>query len=625
MSAGSSPGPARTPSPRADAFERALPKVLRKQRGAWFTPPELALATARHTLSPLHERADLRICDPAAGAGSFLLAAARALEQHDAHDAHEFVGIERDADTARLAERELHAAGVRRARIVCADGLVHGDPGSFDCVLTNPPWETLQGTGHDDGYRDELRRRFRHQGRGKLFTYRLFVERAVELLRPGGRLGMIVPASLWFDRDAEPLRRLLLEHCRWQWLFGFENRGRVFEIDCRYRFGAIVATRGGRTDRVRVAFGRTDVAEWAAHEPRTLRYHADELRRLSPHSGAFVEIESRRDLEVLTRMHARGRPLLRGDGEQAAGEHGDGEHGDGGAFTWRQGDFNMTSDRARFVLREHAERDGYRVDGDGVWRRPGAPDLLALRQGAMLYDLDGNAGAHDRGTGHATRWRRPGHPAELRPLYLVDAASWLKDRSARPPARIALRALSNATNERTAIACLLPDVPCGNSLGVLAPASPTRSPLLELAAGAAMLASLPFDWSLRMRLGGTNLNRFVLRELVLPRCDGDATRELAQLALRLCATAPWTDDLWRRADAEGWRPAAGPCLRPDHRRTLATRIDTLVGTAYGLTPDDVDWITRAPPFAKGFWRIERDLPPKQRRPARWQHAAHHPT
>ena len=128
----------------------------------------------------------------------------------------------------------------------------------------------------------QLRDGFVHQGRGKLYTYRLFVERAFQLLRPGGRLGMIVPASLWFDRDALPLRRLLLDQCSWEWLFAFVNRRRLFAIDRRYRFGAMVATKGGRTDAVRVAFGAESADAWSAPTPDHHRYPRDAVFGLSP-------------------------------------------------------------------------------------------------------------------------------------------------------------------------------------------------------------------------------------------------------------------------------------------------------------------------------------------------------
>lgn len=280
----------------------------------------------------------------------------------------------------------------------------------------------------------------------------------------------------------------------------------------------------------------------------------------------------------------------------------------------------MTSDKGRFVLRERAESDGYAGGPDGVWRAADKPDLLPLTQGAMFYDLDANAGAHDRGVGHKTRWRAPQDEEELRPLYLVEAGPWRRAAAARPAARIGLRALSNATNERTAIACLLPDVPCGNSVGVLAPADGSNHPVRDLAAAAAAIASLPFDWALRMRLSGTNLNRFVLADCVLPRLSAAAQDELARLALRLCATTTWSAPLWNHAASEGWCNTRAPARDPEERRALQTRVDVVVADAYGLSAEDVAWITRGEPFAKGFWRIERDLAPTSRRPSRWRAA-----
>jgi len=584
-------------------YQNALSHEQRKRHGVWFTPLELAVPTARRTLLPLLSKnasQPLHICDPAVGGGSFLLAASTVLQESGQRQAS-FHGIDLDEQATDLAKSALLARGESQVSIHVGDGLTDLEPDSFDCILGNPPWETMQDGENAKSRVAALRPHFHHQGKGKLYTYRLFIERAVQLLKPGGRLGLVVPASLWFDRDAGPLRQMLLDQCEWQWLFGFENRERIFAIDSRYRFGAIVATKGGKTSQVQVAFGRNHIDEWAKPEPDHIVYHRDELQRLSPHAGTFVEVDTRRDLDILTRMQARGKPLL---GEQ-------------GAFTWRQGDFNMTSDRDRFTLCKQAERDGYHHDGLGVWKRTGHPDLLALRQGAMIYDLQANSGAHESGAGHKTQWRQPKNPNELRPLYLVDAKAWHEASTKRSVARIGLRALSNATNERTAIACLLPDVPCGNSLGVLTPHDSSRPPLLQLASGAAILSSLPFDWSLRMRLAGTNLNRFVLTDCMLPNVDQATTTCLAQLALRMCATTPWAQELWQIARHEGWADHCEPALEAEERRALTTRIDIAVSQAFGLTLDDVNWMTRGEPFVKGFWRIERTLPLEQRRPNRW--------
>lgn len=612
----------------AHDYPALLDPSLRKRRGAWFTPAAITEPTVARALQPLLPRmreGTVRICDPAVGGGAFLLAALRWQRENGVPAGRAVAslhGRDLDGTVAAIAAVALwEACGadapdlLQLARQVCAgDGLHDLEPASFDAVVTNPPWETLQASDEARQAVARLRRHFVHQGSGKLYTYRLFVERAHQLLRHGGRFGMVVPASLWFDRDALPLRELLLDRCRWEWLYGFENRHRVFAIDSRYRFAVVVGGKGGHTAAVNAAFGRVDPADWQRSDPPHTRYDRALLPALSPRSGAFVETDDACDLEVLQRMHARGRPLV----------------GEGGAFVWRQGDFNMTADRLRFVRREHAEADGFARGTDGVWRR-GADALLPLYQGAMVYDMHPNVAVYRSGTGRATTWETPRADDDFRPQYLVAANG---DRPAGP-ARIVLRALSNATNERTAVACLLPDVPCGNSLGVLQPRLATDSPLRAMAAGAALLGSLAFDHALRLRLSGTNLNHFVLSDCVLPLLDEAEETALANAALQLCAILPWHRALWTTAANEGWLDAASaPAREAPRRETLLTRIDVLCGRAYGLRPDDVAWITRGcelpserlrsgtPPGlpARGFWRVDRELPAERRRPNRWRAA-----
>src|SRR5262249_3084465 len=241
------------------AYPGLLATALRKRTGAWFTPPALAVPTAARALAPWPVAgAAPRVCDPAVGSGAFLLACLDLLADatgrpRAAIAAEQLHGVDLDPTAASLACWALHAACGKGApevsaierHVRCGDGLRAHQAGSFDVVVGNPPWETLQddrgGRAAAGGARPQieaswLRRGFAHQGRGKLYPYRLFVERAVQLLRTGGRLGLIVPASLWFDRDAAPLRDLLLTQCRWEWLFALENPERLFPIASPYPF-----------------------------------------------------------------------------------------------------------------------------------------------------------------------------------------------------------------------------------------------------------------------------------------------------------------------------------------------------------------------------------------------------
>ena len=93
------------------------------------------------------------------------------------------------------------------------------------------------------------------QGRGHTNQYQLFVERALTLLRPGGRLGLIVPASLLTDAGSGPLRRVLVERHRFESVTVFDNRRAIFPIHRGVRFAAITAVQSGTTSAVRCRFG----------------------------------------------------------------------------------------------------------------------------------------------------------------------------------------------------------------------------------------------------------------------------------------------------------------------------------------------------------------------------------
>jgi SAM-dependent methyltransferase len=648
----------------------------RKGSGAYFTSAALARPTALRTLAPLLTGADpaaLRIIDPAVGSGAFLAAALAELQAATGRPAAALVGclhgVDLDPTAAALAAWSLHRACGDGAPAIAAieanvrggDGLLDLPASDFDAVLGNPPWETLQPSSKEyfaelhAGYRAlgrvdalvarettfrndaaarsdwqqvqaaaaararALRQHFHQQGRGKLFTYRLFVEQAVRLLRPGGRLGLLLPGALWSDAEAAPLRRLLLEQCRWEWLFGFENRARLFPIDSRYRFGVVIAQRGGRTAAVRCTFQQRDAAVWAQPSPPHLLYPAETVRALSPAHGAFVELGSDRDLAVLATMHDHGQRYL----------------GDGGAFRFAQGDFNMTADAPRFLRVAAAERAGFVRDDDSVWRR-GDEALLPLWQGAMVADLQANAGAFAGGAGHRTRWTQPDDPRLPRPQFLVAAAT-VRQRGELPVARAAFRALSNATNTRTVQTCLLPAVPCGNSLGLLTPVAAGAEPVRECAFAVGVLGSLVFDWALRLRLCGTNLNACVLTETVLPRVDAAQKDAIAALVMQLAAGLPLHAECWQRGRAAGWVVSTvRPVTDAAARRTLAVQLDLLVARAFGLGHAELAWLLRDcghpseclrdPEFTrrldpKGFWRVDRDLAPGQRHPQQLLSAA----
>jgi hypothetical protein len=142
------------------------------------------------------------------------------------------------------------------------------NPG-FDAVIGNPPWDMLRADSGDAREQNRpanaLTRRFiresgvyRFQGAGHTNRYQLFVERAMSLVRKGGRLGLVLPSGITTDHGSAALRRRLFEHHDVDTLAGFENRRAIFPVHRSVRFVLCTATAGTPTPQVHCRFGIQD-------------------------------------------------------------------------------------------------------------------------------------------------------------------------------------------------------------------------------------------------------------------------------------------------------------------------------------------------------------------------------
>lgn len=238
-----------------------LDSVARRRSGSHYTPRALTERVVADTLDPLLGPAAtpeavlaLRVCDPAMGTGAFLVATCRYLAERlleaerrarDGASRRRAPGVSPRAAARRLvAERcvfgvdrdELAVAVARQALWLAVedaslplgafDGAlragesltgfdwsagfpqVFGEGRGFDAFVGNPPWVSYAGRAAQP-LAPELRSAY---ARFEAFHgYRnlqgLFVERAAELLRPGGRLGFVLPSSMSELAGYRPTRR----------------------------------------------------------------------------------------------------------------------------------------------------------------------------------------------------------------------------------------------------------------------------------------------------------------------------------------------------------------------------------------------------------------------------------
>lgn len=239
------------------AYQEIVGANLRGDRGQYFTPRG-AIRLVVNILAPQeHEH----ILDPACGTGGFLvetlnhlLARFRKEKNLKAGDenteeflslrdrlahfaAHQMFGADFDPFLVRAAQMNVMMAGNALGQLYHMNSLefpVGHLPGvkpanetirlgSVDVVMTNPPFGSdIPVTERTILEQYELARRWERQGDGFVMTPAmkaavapevLFIERCVQWLKPGGRMGIVLPDGILGNPGDEYIRYWILRHC----------------------------------------------------------------------------------------------------------------------------------------------------------------------------------------------------------------------------------------------------------------------------------------------------------------------------------------------------------------------------------------------------------------------------
>jgi type I restriction enzyme M protein len=253
---------------QGDLYEYLLSEISSAGKNGQFRTP-------RHIIQMMVSLVDPRlgelICDPACGTGGFLLGAYQhILTQHTSAELR-FMGedgIERGLVGDRLTdprqwevlrERTFHGYDfdTTMVRIGLMNLLLHGvdrpnlgymdtlskrytERDYYDVVLANPPFK---GSIDKGDINEELRLKTTK-------TELLFVNRMMNLLKIGGRAGVIVPDGVLFSSSNahRDLRRMLVEECELQGIV--KMPAGVFKPYAGVSTAALIFVKDGRTEYV---------------------------------------------------------------------------------------------------------------------------------------------------------------------------------------------------------------------------------------------------------------------------------------------------------------------------------------------------------------------------------------
>ncbi len=236
------------------AYEQLVGNNLRGDRGEFFTPRNVCDMAVRMALAtyPREKWLKLRIGDPACGTGGFLVAIMNVWREYletiqrakwpnnESKALEETARILRDIANQYLTGVDFNPILVRAAQM---NLVMHGDgstnvyhansllppgewpdeigsnvkPARIDIIVTNPPFGSKIPI--DDPHileQFELSKFEMENGvrRASMPPEQLFIERCLYLLKPGGRLAIVLPDSILSSPGLAFIRRWILKRAR---------------------------------------------------------------------------------------------------------------------------------------------------------------------------------------------------------------------------------------------------------------------------------------------------------------------------------------------------------------------------------------------------------------------------
>lgn len=379
-------------------------------------------------------------------------------------------------------------------------------------------------------------------------------------------------------------------------LVDFENSAPLFPgVHRSFKFALL--SLGRDEPEARFAFFLTEPTQLAEPE-RNFSLSPQDIAAINPNTRTAPVFRSRADAELTAKIYANAPVLI---------DENKGLEGNLWGVTIFTRIWHMTEDAEWFrsaseLSRARLHRDGStwstksgnRINSGTDERRGVAEQCyLPLYEAKMVHQFDHRwAGYADDGmsSGDLTDEDKRDPHYEPVPRY------WVPEDEVR--SRLAVtgwqrdwlfghRGLTNVTNERTFISAIVPRFAIGNSFLVWI-FSKSISPD-QIGGLAASCTSLVVDFAARQKLGGTNLNLFLLFQFpIFPPAFYTEPRlafivpKVLELTYTSHALAPFARDLGHDGPPFVWDEDGRALLRAD--------LDAFYARAYGLTRDELRYI-----------------------------------
>lgn len=275
-----------------DAYEIFMGDAIKGQSGQFFTPQNAAEALVK-MVAPAPNAS---IVDPACGAGGFLVASIKYWKKQNAdYSNNNLYGVDKDSYLTRLAKIHLACMGHDTKTINCADSLVWDEKilgkrnAKYDVVLTNPPFGVnIQAGTRETLSKFDLAYKYRKKKDGSsektdvinesVAPQVVFTEQCVNLVKPGGVIGIVVPESMISNKKYSYVSKYILRTCYIKAIIGMpeelfktSGKGGTHTKTC-----LLVLEKKKKTDEKNYSIFMAE-AKWCGHDSRGREIPKDDI------------------------------------------------------------------------------------------------------------------------------------------------------------------------------------------------------------------------------------------------------------------------------------------------------------------------------------------------------------
>ena len=363
--------------------------------------------------------------------------------------------------------------------------------------------------------------------------YKLFLEKCFNLLRLGGKSGLIMPSGIRNDFTAIQLRKMLLEKTVIDAIVTFSNEPLHFpEMHQGFKFCLLTFQKGSCTSSFKIAlydkeyYDKTSaVKDSFMDEKRMLTVSAHEIRLFSPNAFSFIEFKNDFDIQILKKMMEKI------------------------TFVDTNSDFQVTS--SFHLIKEKPSRSDLPLYGGKNINQ------FTIENSKVTYWIN-----EQEGIKH----------------LLKDRQESKNERLGYQNCRLVYRSISSLTNIRTLISAILPPNSfCESSLNPLGNQDGSHNLF-----ACATLNSLCFDYAIRLQVTGQHIPKSLIEQTPFPPTNlgSLAYQSIVDRAAKLICTTPEFDDL---AAEVGLGSHANGVTDEGDRAKLRAELDGMIAHLYGLT------------------------------------------